>query len=359
MRDALLAEGIGHSGDLHATHHAAEVEHIRLDDGESAVGDEPAEVVGAGLLLPAGDGYFEGVGNLFGFFVPVERDGLFVEGVLVLLHELADGDGLGGGVGTVGVGGDDHLIAKGFADKWNELLASAGRGFNVAHAAAYFELDGFGVGDGYVALEVFDCFFGGNVALAVGLVDGDAGIMDFIADEQANGTIGHFAEHIEDGKLNGGNGDPDGEALRFVVALVDGSGGNQLLDVARILADKVGSDALYEHGVKGRHLLRIRDGDAFVSVGGANAAEVFLFVAKQFNALNDDGIGEEFALENGFFENGIELGEALLERTGESVPGGVEKLCTRLEGKSGCCCGAAGKSGGDEIAAVRLHYVIS
>ena len=75
VRDGLLAEGCGHARDLHAAHHAAEVEHVLLHDGEAAVGDEPAEVVRGGLLLAAGDGDLERVGDLFGFFVQSKGTG--------------------------------------------------------------------------------------------------------------------------------------------------------------------------------------------------------------------------------------------------------------------------------------------
>ena len=44
----------------------------------------------------------------------------------------------------------------------------------VAHAPAQLELDGLGVGDIDVALEVLDDFFSGVIALAVGLVNRDS-----------------------------------------------------------------------------------------------------------------------------------------------------------------------------------------
>ncbi len=92
VRDALLAEGVGHASDLHTAHHTAEVEHILLGDGEAAVGDEPAKVVSARFLLPSGDGDLESVGDDLCFVVPIERDWLLVKGVLIFLHQLADGD---------------------------------------------------------------------------------------------------------------------------------------------------------------------------------------------------------------------------------------------------------------------------
>ncbi len=78
-----------------------------------------------GSCSPPAMGISSASATCLGLLVPVEGHGLFVEGVLVLLHELADGDGLGGGVGAVGVGGDDHLVAEGFADERNEFFAAA------------------------------------------------------------------------------------------------------------------------------------------------------------------------------------------------------------------------------------------
>ena len=181
--------------------------------------------------------------------------------------------------------------------------------------------------DGDVALEVLDGLFGGDVALAVGLVDGDGGVVDLVADEQADGAVGHLAEHVENGELDGGDGDPDGEALGLVVVLVDGGRGDELLDVARVFADEEGRDALGEDGVEDFHLLRVRDGDAFVAVLGADAADVLLArCVRSSTRLDDDGICEELALEDGLLEDGVELGVALFECAGEAVARGVEEL---------------------------------
>ena len=204
------------------------------------------------------------------------------------------------------------------------------------HAAAELELDGLGVRDGDVALEVLDGFFGGDVALAVGLVDGDGGVVDFVADEEADGAVGHLAEHVEDGELDGGDGDPDGEALGFVVVLVDGGGGDELLDVAGVFADEEGRDAFGEDGVEHFHLLRVGDGDAFVAVFGADAADVLLVAREELDRLDDDGIWEELALEDGLLEDGVEFGVALFERAGESVAWGVEELAEG--GRDGGSC---------------------
>ncbi len=353
VRNALLAEGVGHARDLHAADHAAEVEHVLLHDGESAVCDEPAEVVCAGLLLAAGDGDIERVGYLAGLFVPVEGDWLFEEGVLVLLHELADGDGFGGSVGAVGVGGDDHLVSEGFADERDEFLAAADGRFGVAHAAAELEFDCLCVGDGDVALEVVDGLFGGDAAFSIGLVDGDAAVVDLVADEEADGAVRHFAEHVEDGELDGGDGDPDGEALSFVVVLVDGGFGDEVFDVTRVLADEERRDVFDEERIEDRHLLRVGDGDSFVAIFGADAAEILLFVAQEFDALDDDGVFEEFALEDRLLEDGVEFGVALLKCSGESVTGCVEEL--RSGGAWKGCGSASGQSGGDKGAAGELH----
>ncbi len=353
MRDALFAEGVSHASDLHAADHAAEVEHVLLDDGERAVGDEPAEVVGAGFLLAAGDGNVERIGDLSCLLVPVEGDGLFEEGVLVLLHELADGDGLSGRVGAVGVGGDDHLVAEGLADERDEFFAAAFGSLFVAHAAAELELDGLRVGDGDVALEMFDGLFGRDAALSVGLVDRDAAVVDLVADEKADGAVGHLAEHVEQGELDSSDWNPDGEALGLVVVLVDSGFGDEELEIARVLADVEGRDVLDEERIEDSHQGRVGDGDSFVSVFGTDTTEVFLLVAKKLDAIDDDGIFEELALEDGLGDGGVELGVTLLKCAGETVTWSVQELSVQRAGEVGCC--GRGNGGGEEGTAAWRH----
>ncbi len=109
-------------------------------------------------------------------------------------------------------------------------------------------------------------------------------VVDLVADEEADGAVGHLAEHVEDGELDGSDGDPDGEALGLVVVLVDGGFGDEELEVAGVLADEEGRDAFGEDGVEDLHLLRVGDGDALVAVLGADAAEVLLLVAEELDA---------------------------------------------------------------------------
>jgi hypothetical protein len=53
-----------------------------------------------------------------------------------------------------------------------------------------------------------------------------------------------------------------------------------------------------------------------VAVFGADAAEVLLLVAEELDALDDDGVFEELALEDGLGKDGVELGVALFECAG-------------------------------------------
>ncbi len=151
--------------------------------------------------------------------------------------------------------------------------------------------------------------------------------------------------HVEDGEFDGGDGDPDGEALGFVVACVDGDGWDELLDVAGVLADEEGCDVFGEHRVEDFHLLGVGDGEAFVAVFGADAAEVLFLIEKEFDGLDDDGVGEELALEDRLLEDGVELGVALFESSGQGRGAG------RLRNWAWAAAGSAGGSacGGEDV----------
>ena len=228
----------------------------------------------------------------------------------------------------------------------------------MAHAATDFKLNGLGVGNCKVAFEMFDRLFGCNVALAIGLVDGDAVVVYLVADQHAYWAAGHLAKHIEDGKLDSGDWNPDGQPLSFVVTFVDSHRRYQLLDIARILSNKERGDALNEDGVQGIHLLRVRNGNAFMSVLRANTAEIFLLVSKQFYALNHDRIRKKAAIEYRLLQDGVQSGEALTKGSREPVAGRIEELGPCRIGEN-CGSRTARQSGGDEAAAIRLHGVIS
>ena len=62
---------------------------------------------------------------------------------------------------------------------------------------------------------------GSDVALAVRAIDGDGGVVDFVADQEPYGFFSDAPEHVEDGKLDRREGNPEREALQLVVALVN------------------------------------------------------------------------------------------------------------------------------------------
>ena len=156
---------------------------------------------------------------------------------------------------------------------------------------------------------MLDGFFGGDVTLAVGLVDGDFWVVDFVGDEKADGAFGHLAEEIEDGELERGEGNEHGHAGGLVVRLVDHDHFEEEFEIAGVFAKEEGSDAVYEDGVKRLHLLGVGDGDAFGTVFGADEAEPGLFVVEELDGVDDDGRREELALEDGERCGGIAFGE--------------------------------------------------
>ena len=90
-----------------------------------------------------------------------------------------------------------------------------------------------------------------------------------------------------------------------------------------------------------------------MAVFGADAAEILLFVAQEFNAFDDDRVFEEFSFEYRLLENSVQFGVALLECARESVARCVEELGNGSARKD--CSGASGKSCGNKGTAIELH----
>ncbi len=69
--------------------------------------------------------------------------------------------------------------------------------------------------------------------------------------------------------------------------------------------------------------------------------------------LDDDGVFEELALEDGLGEDGVELGVAVFEGAGEAVARGVQEL--GVGGAGECGCGGGGEGSGEEGSAAGRH----
>src|SRR5258708_4174757 len=95
--------------------------------------------------------------------------------------------------------------------------------------------------------------------------------------------------------------------------------------------------------------LLTRDKQYICRVRSKDGHEGIAVAWEELDRLDDDGVLEELALEDGLLEDGVELGVAVGEGAGEAVARGVEELA---EGGSGGGGGAAGQSGGEEATAV-------
>ncbi len=227
-----------------------------------------------------------------------------------------------------------------------------GGAFRRGHAPTQLELDGFGVRDGDVTLQVLDGFFGRDVALAVGLVDVDLWVVNLVRDQQADAAVRHLAEQVEDGELDRRHGHEDGEAGGLVVVLVDRDFFQQRLQVAGVLADEERRDAFREDRIQHLHLLRVGDGDAFGAVLGTHAAQeafaVLVVVAKQLDGGDDDGVVEEPALEDRQSRGGVALGVIGLQFRGSNG-------MMRRPGWLGSGGGGCGEDGGGRGGQGRLQ----
>ena len=240
------------------------------------------------------------------FLVPIERDRLLVERELVLLEQPAELDPLRDIVRAVRVGVADHLVPEFLSHHRDELLRAPGGVLDVAHAAADLDLERLGLGFRHLPLEVLHDRFGGDVAFAVGAVDGDLGVVN-IADQLTHRFVRDAAEHVEDRKLDRRERHPQRQALQLVVALVDVHLLQQRLQIARVLAEEEWLQPVDVDRVE-RALLRIvRGGDAFRAVLRADAAQEAVVEAEQFERLDDHRRREELPLEHRLFQDCVEL----------------------------------------------------
>ncbi len=154
-------------------------------------------------------------------------------------------------------------------------------------------------------------------------------------------------------RTRGWRWEPRARATALVVVLVDRAGRNKAVDIAGVLAEEEGRDTAQEDGVKRLHHLCVRDGDAFVAVFGAHAAEVLVLVVQQLDGLDDGRIGEKLATKYGLLQDGIELRVAFLQGAGQTVARRVQKLGSGVSGHDGG--GGSGERPGKELAAINRH----
>ena len=107
----------------------------------------------------------------------------------------------------------------------------------MAHAAANLDLERPGLGFHDLLLEVLHDRLGGDVAFAVGAVDGNLGVVN-VTDQLPDGFVRDAAEHVEDRELDRGERHPQRKALQLVIALIDVHLLQQRLQIARVLAEE-------------------------------------------------------------------------------------------------------------------------
>ena len=74
MRSTFFPQCVGHQCHFHGSDHAPEIEEIWLDDLKSIISNQPSKSMETIFLLASGNRNCKCIGNLLGFFIPVERD---------------------------------------------------------------------------------------------------------------------------------------------------------------------------------------------------------------------------------------------------------------------------------------------
>lgn len=202
----------------------------------------------------------------------------------------------------------------------------------VAHAAADFELDGFGAGEFDAADVDIDFVIGGEDAVGTGEVDGDFFAQN-AAHQLAGGFIQSFAHQIEEALFDVGDRAPEFLAGQFVVGVGGVDFIDEVFEIARVLIEEVGEDAVGEdRDVVGNVFA---EDDAFDAVCGAGAEEVLIAGLEEFDGGDFDG-RSEVAVE---IEDGLRvignLGGHVAGGRGEGVAGGEQ---------GGTGCGVAKKT---------------
>ena len=174
------------------------------------------------------------------------------------------------------------------------------------HQAADLDLDGVGVIFRDSPLDQLQGLLDGFFAELGGLVHPHAPVVD-LADQLAHGLAGDTPQHIENGKLNGSQRDPERQAAQSEIEAVDVHLFEQQVQVARIFADEERLQPVNENGIE-RAQGAVTDRKALCPVLRAHPAQKITLVAKQLEALDDDRSGEQFLLENRLLEDLIERG---------------------------------------------------
>ena len=218
----------------------------------------------------------------------------------------------------------------------------------MAHAAADLDFERLGLRFLDLLFQIYHDRFGSDVALAVRAIDGDGGVVDFVADQEAQRFFSDAPEHVEDGKLDRREGNPEREALQLVVALVNVNPLEQVVQIARVLADEERLQSVHLDRGEGDLLRIVGDGNALGAILGADAAEEAVAPAEQLERFDHHGRGEELPLQHGLFQDFIQLRIVGFDGVGTARRGGARR---QREGGGS----TAGEGGGEESATIGFH----
>ena len=245
-----------------------------------------------------------------GLLVPVEHHRLLEEAVPVLLQQPADPDRLLHRVEPVGVGVQGHPIAEGPADERDDRLGPArgGDGPDIGgheHEPADLDLEGAGVVLRDVPPDQLQGLLDRLLAVLRRLVDADLRVMD-VADQLAEGLPGDASQEVEDGELDRGERRADGDAVVPEVEAVDEDPLEEQIQVSGVLADEERLQVVDEERVE--HLQpAVPHREALGPVARAHPAQEAVSVPQQLEALDDDGRGEQLALQHRLPEDLVQL----------------------------------------------------
>ena len=215
---------------------------------------------------PPGNGYLQGLGDLFGFPKVIEGHGLFVKGVIVFLEKSSHADRILHFVGTVGIRVERNLVSQCLADMRDELFGAAGNlVLDTLHAAADTDLDRFGASLCDESAKDIGFLFRCIPPVATRPIDGDVALAN-LPKEFAQGHAADLADQIQHRHLQCGLTNPERKSLPLVIAVEAVKLLEQALNLAGVFSNEEFSNAAIKDRVAILESQRIGRRDALGAV---------------------------------------------------------------------------------------------
>ena len=278
VRDTLPAHDFSHPRHLQRPDHAAEVVVVRLNDIQTAIGQQPAKGVDAVLLFTPRDRNRKRIGDPLGPFEPIEEYRFFEVTVIVLFEQLTHPNRFVHVlIIPVGVGVKGHVVAEGLPNQRNDCLGPAGRTSRIQvlgheHERTDLDLDGLGLALSHRRLDECHRFLDRLFPPFRRLVNRDMRVMN-LPDQLSHGLSRYASHHVQDGELDGRQGDANSQAAEPEVEVELQRLFQQLIQPPCILVNEERLEPSDEDRVEKAHRI-VGNRNPFRAILGSHPAEI-------------------------------------------------------------------------------------